>query len=184
MRDMKKSSQGLAAWLADRLFAVLTLLIALSLLLMLLLVFGNVVLRYAFNSGITISEEVARMCFVWLTFAGAVLAFRAKQHLAVNMLLDRLSPGVQKTVHVLRQLLILWILWLMMEGGWDQTVIGLSTVTPVAGVSIAVFSGAVLFSAVAMALMTVLDIYVALRTPARPEYIKCFRTSIDTVDDV
>ncbi|TEA70395.1 TRAP transporter small permease [Allopusillimonas ginsengisoli] len=165
-------------------FAVLTMIIALSLLLMLLLVFGNVVLRYVFNSGITISEEVARMCFVWLTFAGTVLAFRAKQHLAINMLVDRFSPSTQKVVHVFRQLLILWVLWLMIDGGWDQTIIGFSTVTPVAGVSIAVFSGAVLFSAVAMALMTILDIYVALRTPAVPENTVHFRTSVDTVDDV
>ena len=184
MTETDKPVKGAVARLADHLFAVLTLVIALSLLLMLLLVFGNVVLRYVFNSGITISEEVARMCFVWLTFAGTVLAFRAKQHLAINMLIDRFSPSAQKAVHIARQLLILWVLWLMIDGGWDQTIIGLSTVTPVSGVSIAVFSGAVLFSAVAMALMTILDLYVALRTPATPGNVMRFRTSIDTVDDV
>ncbi|NDY93052.1 TRAP transporter small permease, partial [Ideonella livida] len=38
---------------------------------MVVLVFGNVVLRYAFNSGITVSEELSRWAFVWLTFLGA-----------------------------------------------------------------------------------------------------------------
>ena len=45
-------------------------LIALALAVMVVLVFGNVVLRYGFNSGITVSEEVSRWLFVWLTFWG------------------------------------------------------------------------------------------------------------------
>ena len=46
--------------------------IALGLAIMVVLVFGNVVLRYAFNSGITVSEEVSRWLFVWVTFLGAI----------------------------------------------------------------------------------------------------------------
>ena len=41
--------------------AVMALLLAA----MVVLVFGNVVLRYVFNSGITISEELSRWLFVW-----------------------------------------------------------------------------------------------------------------------
>ncbi len=48
---------------------------------MVVLVFGNVVLRYAFNSGITVSEELSRWLFVWLTFVGAVVALRDHAHL-------------------------------------------------------------------------------------------------------
>ena len=33
---------------------------------MAILVFGNVVLRYGFNSGIVFSEEVSRFLFMWL----------------------------------------------------------------------------------------------------------------------
>jgi len=42
--------------------------------LMVVLVFGNVVLRYVFNSGITMSEELSRWLFVWLIFLGAIIA--------------------------------------------------------------------------------------------------------------
>ncbi|SDH60404.1 Tripartite ATP-independent transporter, DctQ component, partial [Propionivibrio dicarboxylicus] len=38
--------------------------------LMVLLVFGNVVLRYGFNYGIIFSEEVSRFLFVWMVFLG------------------------------------------------------------------------------------------------------------------
>ena len=43
-------------------------------------VFINVVLRYGFNSGITISEELSRWLLVWLTFLGAIVAVREHAH--------------------------------------------------------------------------------------------------------
>ncbi|HUG56801.1 MAG TPA: TRAP transporter small permease [Candidimonas sp.] len=168
----------------DAMFRVLAVVMALCLLLMLILVFGNVVMRYVFNSGIMISEEVARMTFVWLIFIGSVLAFRAKQHLAVNMVVTRLPVKSQKIIHVVRQLIILAVLWLLIEGGWAQTVIGMSTVTPVAGVPIAIFSGAVWFCATAMAIMLVADLFVAIRAPAIPENASKFLTSLDYVEDI
>ncbi|MFX9664927.1 TRAP transporter small permease subunit, partial [Acinetobacter baumannii] len=51
----------------DFCFLVLKAAIAALLAAMVVLVFGNVVLRYAFNSGLTMSEEVSRWLFVWLT---------------------------------------------------------------------------------------------------------------------
>ena len=59
---------------------------------MVVLVFGNVVLRYAFNQGITVSEELSRIFFIWLTFLGAVVAMRDHAHLGVDSLVRRLSP--------------------------------------------------------------------------------------------
>lgn len=170
--------------LSDLLFSILTVFLALCVLVMLVLVFSNVVLRYGFNSGINISSEIARLSFVWLIFGGSVLALRAREHLAVNMLIDRMSPQAQKIVHLVRQAVILWVLWLIIEGGWSQTLIGMSTVTPVAGMPIAVFSGAVFLSAVIMAVMIVLDFFVALGTPANPENIRAFRTSVDNIEEV
>ena len=40
---------------------------------MVVLVFGNVVLRYGFNSGIIFSEEASRFLFMWITL-GRTLA--------------------------------------------------------------------------------------------------------------
>lgn len=170
--------------LGDAMFRLLAMVMAFCLLLMLILVFGNVVMRYAFNSGIMISEEVARMTFVWLIFIGSVLAFRSKQHLAVNMLVTRLPIRLQKAIHVIRQLLILAVLGLLIDGGWTQTLIGFSTVTPVAGVPIAIFSGAVWFCAMAMAMMLLADLYVAIKAPAVPENASKFLTSLDYIEDV
>ena len=76
--------------LIDRACKCLEFLIALGLAIMVVLVFGNVVLRYGFNSGITLSEEVSRWLFIWCTFLGAIVALREHGHLGVDMVVGRL----------------------------------------------------------------------------------------------
>ena len=68
----------------DRLFKAVEAVLAALLLGMVLMVFGNVVLRYVFNSGIVVSEELSRFCFVWLTFIGAIVAMRDGTHLGMD----------------------------------------------------------------------------------------------------
>ncbi|MEO7547482.1 MAG: TRAP transporter small permease, partial [Ramlibacter sp.] len=74
---------------------------------MVVLVFGNVVLRYAFNSGITVSEELSRFLFVWLTFMGAVVALMQREHLGIDALVNRLSRRGQLVCALLGDLLML-----------------------------------------------------------------------------
>ena len=64
-----------------------------SLALMVIMVFGNVVLRYLFNSGITMSEELSRLLFLWLIFVGSVVAMKEHAHLGVDTLVSRLPRG-------------------------------------------------------------------------------------------
>jgi hypothetical protein len=60
----------------------------------------------------------------------------------------------------------------------------MSTVTPVAGLPIAIFSGAVFLSSAIMGLMTALDLYVAALTPATQENVGVFCTSVDSVEEI
>ena len=72
---MLSDARRRVSWLdgiLDRYTKILEAFIAVCLVLMVMLVFGNVVLRYGFNSGISVSEEISRWLFVWLTFMGAV----------------------------------------------------------------------------------------------------------------
>ncbi|MDD3937959.1 TRAP transporter small permease, partial [Rhodoferax sp.] len=62
-------------------FKLLDLLIVACMIAMVFMVFGNVVLRYGFNSGIDVSDEMSRYCFIWLTYIGAMVAMREKGHL-------------------------------------------------------------------------------------------------------
>ena len=65
--------------------------------LMVLLVFGNVVLRYGFNYGIIFSEEVSRFLFVWMVFLGSVLMLHDNGHLGVHTV-TKLLPLAGKKV--------------------------------------------------------------------------------------
>jgi TRAP-type C4-dicarboxylate transport system permease small subunit len=115
---------------------------------MVALVFGNVVMRYAFNSGITISEEMSRWAFVWLTFLGAIVALRERAHLGSDMLVGRLGPLGKRVCLGLAQLLMLWMTWLMASGAWAQTQINWDVEAPVSGASVAWFySAGVVFAA-------------------------------------
>ena len=78
--------------LANLYFLLLKAAMAALLAAMVLMVFGNVVLRYAFNQGITASDELSRLFFVWLTFIGAAVAIREHGHIGVDMLVRRLPP--------------------------------------------------------------------------------------------
>lgn len=129
------------------------------LVMMVILVFGNVVLRYGFNSGITVSEELSRMFFVYLTFLGAIVAMREHLHLGVDSLVNRLPVSGKKACLVVSQLLMLYACWLFGQGSWQQTLINLHVVAPVSGMSMGIFYGVgILFSASAGAII-LYDLY-------------------------
>ncbi len=127
---------------------VLDALAAAGLALMVALVFGNVVLRYAFDSGIAVSEELSRWLFIWITFLGAIVALREGGHLGTDLLLARLPPQLRRACGVLAQLLMLGICWLLLQGTLEQTRINWGNSAPSSGFSLAFFYGSgVVFAA-------------------------------------
>lgn len=131
----------------DRYVRAINLLIALALAAMVVLVFGNVVLRYVFNSGITVSEELSRWLFIWITFLGAVAALKENAHLGTDMLVSRLPVKGKKVCMVLGQVLMLYLTWLFLAGSYKQMVINWDVEAPVTGASMAFFyASGVVFS--------------------------------------
>lgn len=125
-------------WLG-RYTRALDMLSGLCLAIMVVLVFGNVVLRYTMNSGITVSEELSRWLFVWLTFMGAVVALREHGHLGTDVLVSRLPAAGKKVCLVLAQVAMLYVSWLLLKGSWAQMVINADTEAPVTGASVGIF---------------------------------------------
>jgi TRAP-type C4-dicarboxylate transport system permease small subunit len=131
----------------DQLCRLFSFLMVVCLALMVVMVFGNVVLRYGFNSGITVSEELSRWLFVWMTFLGAVVALRKHAHLGTDMLVAKLPLAGKKACFVAAHLIMLYMCWLMASGGWKQTLINYGTSSPVMDASMAWFySGGVVFA--------------------------------------
>jgi TRAP-type transport system small permease protein len=134
--------------LLDRLCRMLSFVMVVFLAAMVVMVFGNVVLRYAFNSGITVSEELSRWLFVWMTFLGALVALRTHHHLGTDSLIARLPVAGKKICLGASHLLMLYLCWLMFQGSWQQTVINWGTTSAVMEASMGYFYAAGLFFSV------------------------------------
>ena len=121
----------------DRCCRVLEAAIAFCLALMVVLVFGNVFLRYAMNSGITLSEELSRWAFVWMTFLGAIVALKEHGHLGTDMLVSRLGPIGKKICLGASYSLMMFACWLLFKGAYDQALINLDSTSAVMEASMA-----------------------------------------------
>nr|WP_313622683.1 TRAP transporter small permease [Achromobacter sp.] len=138
---------------------VLEFAIALLLAAMVVLVFGNVVARYGFNSGITLSEELSRWMFIWLTFLGAVIALKERGHLGMDMIVAKLPTAGKKLCLVLGQILMLYIVGLMFKGSWEQAVINADVSAPVSGLPMAIVYASGLVFSVMAGLIIAMDLY-------------------------
>lgn len=102
----------------DALFKKIEILIAIFLAVMIGLVFMNVVLRYIFNTGFVWSEEIARLCFIYLVYLGAIGAARDNRHLLIDSVLSKLPDVAQKIVYVAIQACIVWLMGIVSAGSW------------------------------------------------------------------
>lgn len=150
------------AALADYYFRFLKFILVVLLAAMVIMVFGNVVLRYGFNSGISVSEELSRWAFVWLTFLGAVVALRERQHLGLDSVVMLLSRGGKRICLIVSEVLMLYACWLLLSGSWTQMLINMDVPAPVSGLSSGVFyASGLAFSASAIPII-LYDLYRAL----------------------
>lgn len=154
-------------------------LLVLMLALMVVLVFGNVVMRYAFNSGITESEELSRWLFVWLTFLGAVVAVRERAHLGSDMLTSRLGPLGKRLCLGTGQALMLWVTWLLLRGAWQQAEINWEVEAPVTGASTAIFYASGVVFAVSTGVMLLQDLWRTLTGPLSEQELVMVQESED-----
>jgi TRAP-type transport system small permease protein len=132
---------------------ILNLLTAAALAVMVVLVFGNVVMRYGFNSGITMSEELSRWLFVWLTFLGAIVAMKDGAHLGSDTLVSRLPTAGKKLFLVIGHGFMLFVCWLLFKGSYEQSVINWDTTSAVMEASMAIFYGCGMVAAVSIAVI-------------------------------
>ena len=143
----------------DSFCRAVTALMAVALMIMVVLVFGNVVLRYGFNSSITVSEEVSRWLFVWITFMGSVVAIREHTHLGTDALVSRLPPLGKKICFALAHLAMLYVCYLLFKGSLEQTKINMDVLAPSTQLPMAVVHAAGLAFSVTAAVMLVLDLW-------------------------
>ncbi len=68
----------------------------LSVSVMAILVFINVIARFVFNNPLAVADEMSCYLFVLMSFMGTAIAARRKAHLGLTLLTDKLSPNAGK----------------------------------------------------------------------------------------
>jgi TRAP-type C4-dicarboxylate transport system permease small subunit len=139
----------------DGFFRVLEFLVVVCMVAMVIMVFGNVVLRYGFNSGISVSDEMSRYCFIWLTYIGAMVAMREGAHLGVDTLIKRLPRTGKKVCFFLSQSLMLFCNVLFFMGTYEMHELQVTNISPVVGISMIWIYGIGYVVSVVMALFNI-----------------------------
>ncbi len=82
-----------------------------SLAVMVVVIFSQIVMRYVFNNSLTWSEEFARYLFVWFSWMGVSAGLKDGEHLKVEMLSVALAKrGLVKTNEVVN--ILVSLVWL------------------------------------------------------------------------
>ena len=134
---------------------------------MVVLVFGNVVARYVFNSAITWAEEVSRFLFVWLTFVGASFGLMKGLHLGMDMLVVRLKPRTRSIVELANGLITLAFLGVWMVGGVHLIEANLDYMSPATGFSMGLVYMIGPLAAILMAFETIGRLTATIKTMRR-----------------
>jgi TRAP-type transport system small permease protein len=138
---------------ADALTRALEVVMVLCLVVMLVMVFGNVVLRLGFNTGIDLSEEMPRFAFVWMTFLGAIVGMRRRAHLGVDMLVQALPVFGRRICWGISQAVMLVCSLYIFYGTWLQHDIIAGNASPVAQISMLWVFGVSYITGAAIALI-------------------------------
>ncbi|MDQ2082741.1 TRAP transporter small permease [Xanthobacteraceae bacterium Astr-EGSB] len=175
-----------------RFFQVLEIVLVALLAGMLVMVFGNVVLRWLSDTalvfdikpplpgGILISEEMSRFFFVWLTFIGAVVVMREGAHLGVDALVKVFGPAGRIVLMVSSDLIVLGCCALFFWGTWRQSGVNASNYAPVSGLNMLWVFGVGFFTSVGIGLIVTLRIVRAITGHLLPHELEIFARETDS----
>ncbi len=150
-------------------FKALEAVMVLCLAAMCVMVFGNVVLRHVFDSGINTSEELSRFMFIWLTFLGAIVAMREGGHLGMDMVV-RLLPGrARRAALLLGQALVLACCGVLLWGLILQHDINVANIGLVTGMSLGIVYSVAYLCAASIGVMAAFNIVRLLRGQDLPD---------------
>ncbi len=93
--------------------------IAITLGLMTLITFANVVARYVFNANILWALEVTVVLFAWLVLVGASYGVKKTFHIGVDVIINLLPAPLKKLMAILTVISCLAFSLMLLKGTWD-----------------------------------------------------------------
>ena len=97
---------------------------------LIVIVFGNVVGRYAFNYSLAWSEEASRFLFIWTVFIAAVLTNEKYEHMHLDILIQWFPGTMGRLMQLVAYVVMLVVLGILIRGGGIATVDSLSWESP------------------------------------------------------
>ncbi len=113
-----------------------TNILVISLAIMVIVIFTNVVMRYIFNSSLSWSEEFARYLFVWFSWIGVSAGVKDNEHLRVEFLsMALVKRGFLKADEAIKIVVsLVWLAtsWIVAYYGYDiiMAQIDMNVLTP------------------------------------------------------
>lgn len=113
------------------------------------MVFANFVLRYGFQSGIAVAEELSRWALVWAGFIGATVMLIERRHMSVLGLVQPLPAPLAKAVLLTAQALCLGASGFFLVGAWRQVLLNMNMAGAITGwpTGIALYGAGLFFAA-------------------------------------
>ncbi|KJS86088.1 MAG: hypothetical protein JM58_07430 [Peptococcaceae bacterium BICA1-8] len=120
--------------ISDKLFYFVKILTLIVITVMTLSAFLQVIFRYVLEYPLIWTEEIARFMFVWLTFLGSAAAVRTKNHIAMDLLVNKFPKKMQKSVNLLALAIFLGFCVLLVKQGIFLTTINMGQTSDALGV--------------------------------------------------
>ncbi|MDY6322074.1 MAG: TRAP transporter small permease [Succinivibrio sp.] len=90
--------------------------------LMVILVTYQVLARFVLRDPSAVSEEAARICFVWMGLFASALLYGEKGHMNISFLPEKLGPVKGQYLVILSEICtFIMALWVLVMGGWVIT---------------------------------------------------------------
>ena len=80
----------------------------------------TVVFRVFLKISASWSEDLAQYSFIFLAFIGSAAIMQDESHIKITVLVDRMSPGIQRILRIVGRLLMLPFLIIFTLGAWDN----------------------------------------------------------------
>lgn len=123
----------------------------------------QIVMRYFFNNPLQWTDEISRMCMVWMTFLGSVIAFREGAHISVDLITNSLPQKAGRILLNITDILTLAFLLLLAFLGFKYVKMNYKTVSLVTGIRKGVSYSIIPISALWMAIYLMRNFYNRIR---------------------
>jgi len=143
--------------------AVCRFVVGISILVMVMSIFGQVFYRSVLDSYLVWAEEAARFSFVWLVFLGSASAFKTRQHLGIDFLPELFGHKGRVILDTIVCIIVFMFVLVLLIYGYRLTLRTMSQVAPATGVTMGYIYMSIPISAALILVYSFVDFFRNLR---------------------